>query len=321
MAFDFNSNSAVKTRFPWKKVLPWAALALVLLAAVILLVSLLAPEKEAEGLAPDTTPLPASPTPVPTATPIPFPEDSSLEAIHSVAFERNGLHRDGFPLRRWEHNKFYVGADGRTYYNDSSVNTLTGIDVSEHQYDIDWAQVAAADIDFVMIRMGYRGSTAGGLYEDEYFRQNMEGALANGIGVGVYFYSQAISEEEALEEAEFLLDAIEGYDVTFPVVFDWEIVGGADARTYTVRRDTLEACARVFCEKVEQAGYDPMIYFTQYLGYRKYELRDLSQYGFWYAEYEPRPNFVYDFDMWQYTCWGSVPGIEGEVDLNIYFVP
>ena len=320
MAFDFNSNSAVKTRFPWKKYLPWAILAVVILAAAVFLVTLLTdnPDEPAE---PELTPAPASPTPVPTATPIPFAEDSSVDVIRAAAFERSGLHRDGFPLLRWEDEKFYIAADGRTYYNDSSVKTLTGIDVSEHQYDIDWAQVAEAGIDFAMIRMGYRGSTAGGLYEDEYFRQNMEGALSNGIGVGVYFYSQAISEEEALEEAEFLLDAIAGYDVDFPVVFDWEIVGGADARTYTVRRDTLNACAKLFCEKVEQAGYDPMVYFTQYLGYRKYELRDLSNYGFWYAEYEPRPNFVYDFDMWQYTCWGSVPGVEGDVDLNLYFVP
>ena len=321
MAFNFDSNSATKTRFPWKKLLPWCALAAVLLAAVILLVSLLTPEKEPEPAVPEETPIPASPTPVPTATPIPFSEDSSLEAIRAQAFERSGQHRDGFPLLRWEDNKFYIGADSRTYYNDSTVETVTGIDVSEHQYDIDWAQVAGAGIDFAMIRMGYRGSTAGGLYEDEYFRQNMEGALANGIEVGVYFYSQAVSEAEALEEADFLLEAIAEYDVTYPVVFDWEIVGGAEARTYTVRRDILNSCAKAFCDKVEQAGYDPMIYFTQYLGYRKYELRQLSDYGFWYAEYEPTPNFVYDFDMWQYTCWGSVPGIEGDVDLNLYFKP
>ena len=170
-----------------------------------------------------------------------------------------------------------------------------------------------------MIRVGYRGSTAGKIYMDEYFEQNIAGATAAGLKVGVYFYSQAINAGEAAEEAAFVLDAIRPYKVTFPVVFDWEIVGGSDARTYTVSRAVLCESAKTFCDAVEDAGYDAMIYFTQYLGYRKYILRQLSDYEFWYAEYEAKPRIVFNFDMWQYSSTGSVNGIVGDVDLNIYF--
>ena len=116
-----------------------------------------------------------------------------------------------------------------------------------------------------------------------------------------------------------MLNAIRPYKVTFPVVFDWEFVGGNDARTYTVSRAVLCESAKTFCDAVEDAGYDAMIYFTQYLGYRKYILRQLSDYEFWYAEYEAKPRIVFNFDMWQYSSTGSVNGIDGDVDLNIYF--
>ena len=149
--------------------------------------------------------------------------------------------------------------------------------------------------------------------------QRGELSYAAGLKVGVYFYSQAINAEEAAEEAAFVLDAIRPYKVTFPVVFDWEIVGGSDARTYTVSRAVLCESAKTFCDAVEDAGYDAMIYFTQYLGYRKYILRQLSDYEFWYAEYEAKPRIVFNFDMWQYSSTGSVNGIDGDVDLNIYF--
>ena len=113
---------------------------------------------------------------------------------------------------------------------------------------------------------------------------------------------------------------IAGYDISYPVVFDWEIVGGSDARTYTVSRQALCAATRAFCGAVEDAGYEPMLYFTRYLGYRKYILRNLADYGFWYAEYEDRPRIAFDFDMWQYSETGQVDGIDGNVDLNLYFV-
>lgn len=275
----------------------------------------------------------AEPAPAATAEPVPeeteAPEEASptadpLQAASQVPPDlageiaaRNIQRRDGFPMLSWDVEKFSQDSQGRMSY--AGARTLTGIDVSEHQGDIDWAKVAADGVDFAMIRLGYRGSTQGSLYMDEYFEKNMAGAAAAGVPVGVYFFSQAIDPREAAEEAAYVLEHIQGYEVTFPVVFDWEVVGGEAARTYSVTRRTLCDCTRAFCDEVKEAGYKPMIYFTRYLGYRKYILRTLTDYGFWYAEYEPRPRFAFDFDMWQYSETGHVSGIDGNVDLNIMY--
>ena len=125
------------------------------------------------------------------------------------------------PRNPYDDNLFFTGEDGRTYYASADYEVLTGIDVSAWQEDIDWQLVAQQDIDYVMLRVGYRGYTEGNIRLDPYFYQNIEGALAAGLEVGVYFFSQAVTVEEALEEARFVLDCIAGYDISFPVVFDW----------------------------------------------------------------------------------------------------
>ena len=252
----------------------------------------------------------ASPAPLPATEKVPPDVSGDIAA-------KNIQRRDGFPMLSWEEDGFSIDSRGRLRY--TGAQTLTGIDVSEHQYDIDWRKVAADGVDFAMIRVGYRGSTAGGLYTDDYFEKNIRGALNAGLKVGVYFFSQAIDAREAAEEAAFVLGQIRPYEIAMPVVFDWEIVGGSDARTYTVDRRTLCEAVRAFCGPVKEAGYEPMIYFTRYLGYRKYILRELTDYGFWYAEYGESPRFAFDFDMWQYSETGRVSGIEGDVDLNIWF--
>ena len=315
-------GTAVKVR-PDKKTMLLAAAALVLLGLVIAILSLSHKSEPAEAPAPAETAAPAETTAAPeaTATPEPTPDATDQAPADTSAQQtaRQILRRDGFPMLRWEVDKFSFGADGRMRYAGQA-RTLTGIDVSEHQYDIDWKKVAADGVDFAMIRVGYRGSTAGGLYVDEYFEKNIKGALAAGVKVGVYFFSQAIDAREAAEEAAFVLEQIKPYEITFPVVFDWEIVGGSDARTYTVSRQTLCDATRAFCDTVKAAGYEPMLYFTRYLGYRKYILRNLADYGFWYAEYEEQPRIAFDFDMWQYSESGTVQGIDGNVDMNLYFV-
>ena len=217
-------------------------------------------------------------------------------------------------------NLFVTDSRGRISYSGEDYSCLTGIDVSEHQYDIDWQQVAADGIDFAIIRTGYRGYTSGGLYEDKYFRQNMEGALNAGLQVGVYFFSQATSRREAHEEAAYVLEQIRDYRVTLPIVFDMEILG-ENYRTYNMSRRTLYGAACAFCEDVKAAGHEPMIYMTQYLGYQKYTLRELSDYGFWFAEYYvDYPSFIYDIDIWQYSDTGSVAGVSGNVDMDVYLI-
>lgn len=208
-------------------------------------------------------------------------------------------------------------------YTGSDYQVLRGIDVSEHQHEIDWAQVAASGVDYAYVRLGYRGYTEGGLFEDPYFRANVEGALANGLQVSVYFFSQAISVQEAIEEAEYVLARIRDYNITLPVVYDWEKINGEmAARTDNLDFSILNDCAVAFCDTVKNAGYEPAIYFNRHLGYYGYDLSRMTDYDFWFALPESSfPNFYYAVDMWQYSFTEQVPGIAEPTDMNLMFIP
>ena len=200
--------------------------------------------------------------------------------------------------------------------------SFRGVDVSSHQKDIDWNRVAMSGMDFAMIRAGYRGKADGSRNQDAYFHQHIHDALANGLQVGVYFYSQAVTPAEAEEEARFLLSLIAGYPITYPVVFDWEVPAAEDARTRYVDGATATACARAFCQVVQAAGYIPMTYGSPRKIYNGGLLLDqLQDYpAFWLAHYTPGSTpttFRYRYDMWQYSSTGYVDGIPGNVDLNI----
>ena len=208
--------------------------------------------------------------------------------------------------------------EGR-YLGCLKAGTIPGVDVSYYQGKIDWEQVKASGIEFAMIRLGYRGyGEEGKLMEDKMAYENLEGALDAGLQVGVYFFSQAITVEEAVEEAEFVLQRIKVYDITMPVVFDWEYIS-EEARTAKMDRRTLTDCYKAFSERIAQAGYTPMAYFNTYQSRQLMYLYELEDYPFWLALYSDRMTFPYRFEMWQYTDSGIVPGIEGEVDLNLYF--
>ena len=204
-------------------------------------------------------------------------------------------------------------------YDDGTVQGHLGVDVSQFQGEIDWEQAADAGVEFAIVRVGGRGYTEGKLYEDTYFDRNVQGALDAGLAVGAYFFSQAIAVEEALEEARFVLERVRDYDLTMPVVFDWEMVSDSSARTNAIDSDTMNEVALAFCGAIQEAGYESMIYFNSYQGYVKYDLSKLLDHSFWFAQYQAQPSFYYDFQMWQYSSKGSVPGIQGEVDMNLYF--
>lgn len=226
--------------------------------------------------------------------------------------EANSLTADDFSDR-----------SGCPTYTGSDYQVLRGIDVSEHQHEIDWAQVAASGVDYAYVRLGYRGYTEGGLFEDPYFRANVEGALANGLQVSVYFFSQAISVQEAIEEAEYVLARIRDYNITLPVVYDWEKINGETAaRTDNLDFSILNDCAVAFCDTVKNAGYEPAIYFNRHLGYYGYDLSRMTDYDFWFALPESSfPNFYYAVDMWQYSFTEQVPGIAEPTDMNLMFIP
>ena len=215
---------------------------------------------------------------------------------------------------------FGVNDQGWITYQEDGLSAKMGVDVSAYQEDIDWKRVADSGIRFAMIRCGYRGYANGVVVEDKLFQKNIKGALDAGLEVGVYFFSQATNVWEAQEEADYVLNAIKGYDITYPVAFDWEFIAGtSQARTNGMEADDITRCAGAFCDMVAEAGYEPVIYFNQDLGYLSYELDALTDYTFWLAEYNKTPSFYYHFDLWQYTHRGTVPGIKGSVDLNLDF--
>ena len=221
------------------------------------------------------------------------------------------------PKNTYNADGFYE-IDGIRYYHGGDFEGVAGIDVSSYQPMIDWEAVKSAGIEFVMLRAGYRGYVSGELVKDEDFDAHISGAEAAGLDIGVYFFSQALTPEEAVEEADYVLELVKGHELQYPIVFDWEEVQ-AEARTDEMNMLMLTSCAQAFCERVETAGYRAGIYFNQAYGYQQLNLVSLRDYVFWLAEYAAIPSFAYDFQMWQYTDSGVIPGVEGSVDLNIAF--
>ena len=224
------------------------------------------------------------------------------------------------PVFAYDPNSFSL-QNGRMTCADPSLRLVHGIDVSSHQGLIDWNKVAGDGVEFTILRAAYRGYTAGSLNKDSTFDYNAQQAAQNGLQVGAYIFSQAITVEEAVQEADFLLEILAGKPIDGPVVFDWEVIGTKDARTYGLDTDTLCAAANAFCARIEQAGYSPMIYFNSYAGYVKYDLSRILEYPFWFAQYKEQPDFYYNFQMWQYTSSGKVNGIDGNADLDVWMLP
>lgn len=210
--------------------------------------------------------------------------------------------------------------NGRPSYQPAEArHSSLGIDVSYHQGNIDWAAVANDGIDFAIIRCGYRGYGNGELVTDSNYHSYMENAQANGLDTGVYFFSQAISETEAVEEAEYVLSLLTDYQVQMPVVFDMEVLN-EDARANDLTSAQRASIAAAFCDTIQAAGYTPMIYGNTAYYMSKIDFAALSgKYGIWLAQYYKKPFFPYAFSLWQYTDSGSVSGIDGNVDLNLYF--
>lgn len=220
------------------------------------------------------------------------------------------------PPNAYELDAFYKDGDLMCYREGEY---LAGIDVSAHQGIIQWQQVKDAGVEFAVIRAGYRGSTEGRLYEDEQFRYNMKEAAAVNLPVGIYFYSQALDVQEAVEEAEYVCQLLTDYDVQLPVFFDWEY-GGDGGRISSIESVALTDCAIAFCETVKAHSYTAGVYFNQTFGYHHLDLLRLQSYTLWLAEYNEAPTFRYHFDWLQYSDNGFVAGIEVPVDLDIILV-
>lgn len=225
---------------------------------------------------------------------------------------------------------FYWNGD-RLEYIGSDFRTRFGIDVSAYQnrasenQTIDWEAVAADGVEFAMVRIGLRGYSSGAISADQFYAENIEGAMAAGIETGVYFFAQAITVEEAIEEADFVISLLEGHEINGPVAYDWEM-HDATYRVYGTTPEMATACALAFCKRIEEAGYTPMIYAGQYVSYIKYDQGAIAPYLSWYPEYKSAsseklyPTFAYQMDYWQFSSSCTIDGIGGRVDANIQFI-
>lgn len=227
---------------------------------------------------------------------------------------------DKLKKHNYKTENLMVSGDEIVYTENAQATSYKGIDVSKYNGAIDWSKVAADGVEFAFIRVGIRGYGAEGrLVEDEGFEENVENALSNGIKVGVYFFSQATTVEEAIEEAEFVKQIIAPYKIECPVVFDVEKVADSEGRMNKISVEERTQMAITFCEEIEKAGYKPMIYYNMEMAALMLDLEQLEEYDKWFAYYNKDIYFPYDFKIWQYTDKGKVAGIETDVDLNIAF--
>lgn len=212
-----------------------------------------------------------------------------------------------------------IDGDRASYTVDGNVTSKQGIDVSDHNGDIDWDAVKNDGIDFAFIRIGYRGSTEGEIYEDATYAANIENAQAAGIKVGVYFYSQATNVEEAEEEARETIELLGGRSLEMPVVFDHEPGATADGRAYQTEGEALNASATAFVSAIKNAGYEAMLYGNTY-DLSRYSEEVLANNSLWFAEYGVDfPDSYLNYTCWQYNNAGNVDGIPTTVDMNLWF--
>ncbi len=264
----------------------------------------------------------------------------------------NEVYRQALVADYDKFDKFFVSAggkytgwqtiDGKVYYFDSEGNKVTGeqviqgakyafasdgslindsgtlgIDVSKWNGKIDWNAVKNSGVNYVIIRCGYRGSSNGKLVEDSRFAENIEGATAVGLKVGVYFFTQAVDEREAVEEASMVLEQIKNYKISYPVFLDVEPSGG---RADKINKDTRTAVCKAFCRTIQNANYTAGIYANTTWLQEKINVSALNEYKIWLAQYASTPTYTGKYDMWQYRATGKVTGISGEVDMNLSYL-
>lgn len=209
--------------------------------------------------------------------------------------------------------KYVFDADGVL----TSTTGVMGIDVSKWNGTIDWNQVKASGVNYVIIRCGYRGSSKGALIEDPKYKVNIDGATKAGLKVGVYFFSQAVDEVEAVQEASMVLSLVKGYKISYPIFLDVEASGG---RADNISKETRTAVCKAFCQTIQNSGYTAGVYANKTWLTSKIDTSKLGSYKIWLAQYAAQPTYTGRYEIWQYKDSGSVPGISGHVDLNLSYL-
>lgn len=241
----------------------------------------------------------------------------------SVYFPARNVKYGEIPRHSYIPENFKIEDGFMAYYDENGEKiSHVGVDLSYHNDKVDWDALAASPVEFVILRCGYRGYTEGGIVDDEKFKTYAKEATEHGLKLGVYFFTQAINETEAIAEADHVISLIEDYEISYPVAFDTEYIDDSEARTNLAElsKEELSNICVAFCERIKEAGYYPMIYASENWFRRKLDVSLLAEYDFWAPQYLDENDFLYDFTIWQYTESGDVPGVEGDCDINISMV-
>lgn len=264
----------------------------------------------------------------PTASPIP-----TVTEIPNVSVTASNSQDPQDPQKGNMGSDSGAAVDVRKLLSSGDVkehNKVTiGIDVSKYQGTIDWKKVASSGIDFVMVRVGYRTQKTGEIFEDTNAKYNMQEAQANGIKVGAYFFSTAINNKEAKEEADWVAKQISNYKITYPVAYDCEGYDLKDSRQYSLTKAERTDIAITFMQEIHKKGYNPMFYssLSELQGSAKWDTHRIqNKYKIWVAQYPATPypktkksSYGGVHDMWQYTSKGTIQGISRPVDVNVAY--
>ncbi len=263
--------------------------------------------------------------PLPTETPAAAAEDDpSTDGKHTLLKYSDGreewvLISPYLPKHEFDFTKLVCQSNLMKYYENGRKTSFVGVDISKQQDYVDFNRVKKAGIDFVMIRVGARGYGTGQLSIDDNFTDNMKRALDAGLETGVYFFSQAINTDEAIEEANMVIANLQEYEITYPIAYDMELIPNDTARTDTLSKAEKTDIAKAFLDTIANAGYKTMLYGNKEWLIREIDMSKLTAYDVWLSQAEDIPDYPYKFTMWQYSFEGTVDGISGNVNMNISF--
>ena len=313
------------------------------------------PAETTEPTAPPVTPPEPAPTPAPVTKTVSYtlsggelvPDDGSGNVNITSVFSATAVPQTEAVVTTTTTYYGWQTIDGKTYFFDKNGIKVTGrqviqgvnytfdsngvmtgesgkktvgIDISTYQENINWAKVKAAGVSFVIIRLGFRGYVSGSLVEDSDYRSHINGATGAGLKVGVYFFTQAINEKEAVEEASMCIQLVRGYNLAYPIAIDIEYAA-YNARTNGMSNAQRTKVCVAFCETVRSAGYNAAVYANKYYFTSMLNTSQLERYVIWLAHYTEQTSYARRYDIWQYSSRGSVNGIPGNVDMNISYLP
>lgn len=258
-------------------------------------------------------------------TPAPQENDPSTDGKHTLVVGADGkeewvLISPYLPKHDYDFTRLVLQSDLMKYYEDGRQVSFVGVDISKAEGYVDFNKLKKAGVDFVMLRVGARGYSSGQIVIDEYFSDNIKRATDAKLEVGLYFFSQAVTEAEAIEEALVVLQQLTGYTVKYPIAFDMEYVDNDTSRVEGLSRAEKTAVAKAFLDTVKAGGYEPMIYGDKYWLIKQIDLSKLTDYDVWLSQLEDVPDYPYRFSMWQYDRSTPIDGIAGNASLNISFI-